>query len=61
MNRTEVAEAAPVERARPRGRALDIGKLISQYWADAAVIALALLHWRPRLSGPIDLRWDGGV
>ena len=26
-----------------------------------AVVALALLLWAPRLSGPIDLRWDAGV
>ena len=61
MNQTEVTEEAPLEQTRPCRRGLDIGKLISQYWADAAVIALALLLWLPRLSGPIDLRWDSGV
>ena len=30
-------------------------------WCNIAVIALALLLWAPRLSGPIDLRWDAGV
>jgi len=34
--------------------------LISRYWAEAVVVAIALLLWAPRLSGPIDLRWDGG-
>ncbi len=27
----------------------------------AAVSAVVLLTWLPRLTGPIDLRWDGGV
>ena len=27
----------------------------------AAVGAVVLLTWLPRLTGPIDLRWDGGV
>jgi hypothetical protein len=31
----------------------------SNYWGWAAVIVLALLLWLPRLSDPIDLRWDG--
>ena len=30
-------------------------------WCNIAVIALALLLWAPRFSGPIDLRWDAGV
>ena len=30
-------------------------------WSNIAVIALALLLWAPRFSGPIDLRWDAGV
>lgn len=30
-------------------------------WSIIAVLALALLLWAPRFSGPIDLRWDAGV
>ena len=30
-------------------------------WSSIAVVALALLLWAPRFSGPIDLRWDAGV
>jgi selenocysteine-specific elongation factor-like protein len=30
-------------------------------WSWAAVVILAVLLWLPRLSGPIDLRWDGSV
>src|SRR6266516_5840970 len=38
-----------------------IGKLITRYWAEAVIVAFALLLWAPRLTGPIDLRWDAGV
>ena len=33
----------------------------TRYWGWAVVGILALLVWLPRLSGPIDLRWDGAV
>lgn len=35
--------------------------LIETYWIWAAVILVTLLLWFPRIRGPIDLRWDGGV
>jgi len=38
-----------------------IRSAIKRYWHWAAVAALAILLWAPRLSGPIDLRWDAGV
>jgi len=45
----------PTLRRRPGTRwAPDIG-------FGAALLGLALLLWLPRLQGPIDLRWDGGV
>ena len=34
---------------------------VSTYWDWVTVFVLAVLLWLPRLSGPIDLRWDGGV
>ena len=34
---------------------------MKRYSGEAVVVAIALLVWVPRLSGPIDLRWDGGV
>lgn len=30
-------------------------------WRLATLLSLAVLTWVPRLSGPIDLRWDGGT
>lgn len=51
-----VLESQPV--ARP---SLRLGKAITRNWAEALVVALAFLLWVPRLTGPIDLRWDAGV
>lgn len=36
-------------------------RVIERYWHWAVVVLLAIFLWAPRLSGPIDLRWDGGV
>ena len=35
--------------------------LIARYWTEAVVVAIAFSLWAPRLSGPIDLRWDASV
>lgn len=44
-----------------RGEATRIGGSLTRYRAEIAVLAIALLLWAPRLTGPIDLRWDAGV
>src|SRR5262245_22160528 len=31
------------------------------FWRIGLLLAAVLATWAPRLSGPIDLRWDGGV
>lgn len=36
-------------------------RAITHYWSEIVVVALAVLLWAPRLTGPIDLRWDAGV
>ena len=36
-------------------------QIILRRWDVVAVLALATILWLPRLSGPIDLRWDAGV
>jgi hypothetical protein len=36
-------------------------RVLVKYWSWAAVLALAIVLWLPRLSGPIDLRYDAGV
>jgi len=54
-------EAVLNEQATICGDKTRIGKWITRCWADAVVVAIALLLWAARLSGPIDLRWDAGV
>src|SRR5690242_20112397 len=34
---------------------------LRRFWPEAVVVALVVILWAPRLSGPIDLRWDAGV
>lgn len=54
-------EAVLNEPAKVWRSGLQLGKAMTRYWGEVVVIALALLLWLPRLSGPIDLRCDGGV
>jgi hypothetical protein len=35
--------------------------MFSAMWPWLTVVALVVVVWAPRLSGPIDLRWDAGV
>ena len=35
--------------------------LFKRYWDFELILALAVVLWLPRLSGPIDLRYDAGV
>jgi hypothetical protein len=56
---TNEAVAASPRPARPNSPRP--ATAIRSYWGEAVVVALALLLWMPRLTGPIDLRWDAGV
>ena len=38
-----------------------IGKLFVRHWAGIIVVVIAFLLWAPRLSGPINLRWDAST
>src|SRR6201993_5064694 len=58
---TRATEAVTKEPAVIRANKTRIGKLLTRYWAEAVVVAIVILLWAPRLSGPIDLRWDAGV
>jgi hypothetical protein len=49
-------DSAMIERKSSR-----LWERISRYWAEAVVVAIAVAVWAPRISGPIDLRWDAGV
>ena len=55
-DRAVLNEPQKKTRSEPQGR-----KLVARYWGELVVVTIALLLWVPRLSGPIDLRWDGGV
>ena len=50
-----------VDPARSKYAASPLRRFGADHWSSIAVIALALLLWAPRFSGPIDLRWDAGV
>ena len=54
-------EVALDQSERAVQRRLSLRTLIGRWWGESVVVAIALLLWLPRLSGPIDLRWDGGV
>ena len=58
---TCVNETVPGERSSAFGATGRVGRAIPRYWAEAVVVAIAFLLWAPRLTGPIDLRWDAGV
>ena len=34
---------------------------LGRFWGELTVLVLAIMLWLPRLTGPIDLRWDAGV
>src|SRR5947208_3243070 len=34
---------------------------VGRFWGELTVLVLATMLWLPRLTGPIDLRWDAGV
>ena len=51
-------DSSPKERVPHYGL---VATAMRRYWGEAVVVAIALLVWLPRLSGSIDLRWDGGV
>jgi hypothetical protein len=58
---TFVHEPMIGERSDAVSLTLSIRNTVARYWHWAAAVALAILLWAPRLSGPIDLRWDASV
>jgi hypothetical protein len=60
VNKIDSVDAVhSVERSSHRWT--QIYRLITRYWPEGVVFAIAFSLWAPRLSGPIDLRWDSGV
>src|SRR5438128_1650139 len=58
---SSASEPAPNEPAMISGDKRRIRKLIARYWAGIVILVIALLLWAPRLSGPINLRWDAST
>ena len=58
---SSASEPAPNEPATISGDKRRIRKLIARYWAGIVILVIALLLWAPRLSGPINLRWDAST
>jgi len=58
---TCASEPAVNGRAGFSGAERRLGDLIARYWAGIVVVIIALLLWAPRLSGPINLRWDAST
>src|SRR5437773_8837956 len=54
--KTTLNDSVTVERKPSR-----FARLISRYWPEGVIIAIAVALWAPRISGPIDLRWDAGT
>src|SRR2546423_11190207 len=61
MNRVAKDEEPGRQSPASTRMASRLGNAITRYWGEVIVVAIALIVWLPRLSGPIDLRWDGGV
>ena len=60
-DQTLAGKKAFVPQPTPTGVNSGGRRIIQRYWHWAVVVLLAIILWAPRLSGPIDLRWDGGV
>jgi hypothetical protein len=58
---TPLQKAVRVDPSAPEHATVPGRRFDASRWSIVAVVALALLLWAPRLSGPIDLRWDAGV
>ena len=60
MCEARVGELVTGEPPGRGNRKVILTSIFGRWWAELAVIVLALVLWAPRLSGPIDLRWDAG-
>jgi hypothetical protein len=54
-------DSAPRKRVIICGDTTRTANLFAHYWAEVLVVTIALLLWAPRLSGPINLRWDAST
>src|SRR6516162_1043300 len=62
MARMEVCpNTAALTAIDARNTGFQLRTVMQASWPFAFVIALCIVLWVPRLSGPIDLRWDASV
>lgn len=61
MHHTSALEEIARDRPHSLGPAGFIRVFAGKFWGEALIITVAVLLWVPRLSGPIDLRWDASV
>lgn len=61
MNNTDALKSGFIERGNDSARPIFPGWLKSEKALLVTLVTIAILTWLPRLKGPLDLRWDGGV
>jgi hypothetical protein len=61
MNELAVTDGPLPESPRVVRENARIETAVIRYWPEGVIVALVVLLWLPRLTGPIDLRWDAGV
>jgi hypothetical protein len=60
-DKTRANEAIFDQPARIHGDHTGIGRVVTRFWAEAILVAVAVLLWVPRLSGPLSLKWDAST
>jgi len=58
---SEALDITAPESVKLRPEKSKLAAALGRFWPEVFVVALVLILWAPRLSGPIDLRWDAGV
>ena len=61
MTDTCAEEMVPAKPANLASEKRGATTFLGRFWGELTVVVLAVMLWLPRLTGPIDLRWDAGV
>ena len=61
MQQTSAPPDIVRDESRSFGVIASIRRSASKFWSEALIIIIAVSLWLPRLSGPIDLRYDASV
>jgi hypothetical protein len=60
-DKTRANETIFDQPARIHGNNTRIGRVVTRFWAEVVLVAVAVLLWLPRLSGPLSLKWDAST